>query len=228
MIDPSGDPEIQDLKFDSPTIPPRHFGTGTGDGYWNTVKNVFKDVIIGEYCKLVVDKEGGIHIAAYNFATASLHYAYLSKYDDTGTFKTSVVDSYGITGSDIRLDVAMSASGKPIPYIGYYSASAGCAKLAYLVEPPTGFDQGAAGVESGYFTGKWEVTCIPTESRVEKDNINVAVWKDAAGKITTSTTGTSSSDAISGKVYGNGTSNPVLGYAIRKATEGYIETAQKK
>ena len=228
MIDPSGDPEIQDLKFDSPTIPPRHFGTGSGEGYWTTVKNVFKDVNIGEYCKLVVDKEGGIHIAAYNFATASLHYAYLSKYDDTGTFKTSVVDSYGITGSDIRLDVAMSASGKPIPYIGYYSASAGCAKLAYLVEPDSGFDQGAAGVESGYFTGKWEVTCIPTESRVEKDNINVAVWKDANGTIKNSATGTSSSNTTSGKVYGNGTANPVLGYAIRKATEGYIETAQKK
>ena len=228
MIEPSGDPEIQDLKFDGPTIPPRHFGTGTGDGYWTTVKNVFKDVNIGEYCKMVVDKNGGIHIAAYNFATASLHYAYLSKYDDTGEFKTSVVDSYGITGSDIRLDVAMSASGKPIPYIGYYSASAGCAKLAYLVEPDSGFDQGAAGVESGYFTGKWEVTCIPTESRVEKDNINVAVWKDANGTIKNSATGTSSSNTTSGKVYGNGTSNPVLGYAIRKATEGYIETAQKK
>ena len=228
MIDPSGDPEIQDLKFDSPTIPPRHFGTGTGDGYWNTaVKNVFKDANIGEYCKMVVDKNGGIHIAAYNFATASLHYAYLSSYT-VGSFKTSVVDSYGITGSDIRLDVAMSASGKPIPYIGYYSASAGCAKLAYLVEPDSGFDQGAAGVESGYFTGKWEVTCIPTESRVEKDNINVAVWKDANGTIKNSATGTSSSNTTSGKVYGNGTSNPVLGYAIRKATEGYIETAQKK
>ena len=227
MIDPSGDPEIQDLKFDGPTIPPRHFGTGTGEGYWNTVKNVFKDVNIGEYCKMVVDKNGGIHIAAYNFATASLHYAYLSSYT-ASSFKTSVVDSYGITGSDIRLDVAMSASGKPIPYIGYYSASAGCAKLAYLVEPDSGFDQGAAGVESGYFTGKWEVTCIPTESRVEKDNINVAVWKDANGTIKNSATGTSSSNTTSGKVYGNGTSNPVLGYAIRKATEGYIETAQKK
>lgn len=227
MIDPSGDPEIQDLKFDRPTIPPRHFGTGTGDGYWNTVKNVFKDANIGEYCKLVVDKNGGIHIAAYNFATASLHYAYLSSYT-AASFKTSVVDSYGITGSDIRLDVAMSASGKPIPYIGYYSASAGCAKLAYLVEPDSGFDQGAAGVESGYFTGKWEVTCIPTESRVEKDNINVGVWKDANGTIKNSETGTSSSNTTSGKVYGNGTSNPVLGYAIRKATEGYIETAQKK
>ena len=227
MIDPSGDPEIQDLKFDRPTIPPRHFGTGTGDGYWNTVKNVFKDANIGEYCKMVVDKNGGIHIAAYNFATASLHYAYLSSYT-AGSFKTSVVDSYGITGSDIRLDVAMSESGKPIPYIGYYSASAGCAKLAYLVEPDSGFDQGAAGVESGYFTGKWEVTCIPTESRVEKDNINVGVWKDANGTIKNSETGTSSSNTTSGKVYGNGTSNPVLGYAIRKATEGYIETAQKK
>jgi len=234
MIDPSGDPEIQDLKFDRPTIPPRHFGSqtpgsSTPDGYWTTVKNVFKDANIGEYCKMVVDKNGGIHIAAYNFATASLHYAYLSKYDDTGTFKTSVVDSYGITGSDIRLDVAMSASGKPIPYIGYYSASAGCAKLAYLVEPDSGFDQGAAGVESGYFTGKWEVTCIPTESRIEKDNINVAVWKDpGTGKIKPSVTGPNSSNTTSGKVYGNGTSNPVLGYAIRKATEGYIETAQKK
>ena len=176
---------------------------------------------------LAVDKNGGIHIAAYSTDTKDLHYAYLSKYNGA-SFKTSVVDSYGITGSQIRLDVALSANGKSIPYIGYYSPSAGYAKLAYLVDKSSGFDQGAAGAKDGYFTGDWEVTCIPTTSDIVEDNINVGVWKDAAGKIKASVAGSSSSTTTNGKVYGNGTANPVLGYAITKALDGFIETAQKK
>ena len=235
-INDPGDSEVANLKFYTRTIPPRHFGSqtpgsGTPDGYWTAVKDVFTESNIGEYCKIVIDKNGGIHIAAYNFATADLHYAYLPDYGNTGSFKTSVVDSEGITGSDIRLDVALSENGKPIPYISYYSASAGCAKLAYLVEPASGFDQGAAGVENGYFTGKWEVTCIPTTSRVLKDNINVGVWKDTDGKITASTSAPSGlplPDKEKGTVYGNGTANPVLSYAIKDSINGYIEMAQKK
>ncbi|MGP1490492.1 MAG: hypothetical protein ACTTI6_05465 [Treponema sp.] len=232
IADPSN-PDVAKLKFHTRTVPPRHFGTqtpgtSTPDGYWNEVKDVFGDKInIGEYCKLVVDKDGGIHIAAYSTDTKDLYYAYLSKYDGA-SFKTSVVDSYGITGSQIRLDVALSANGKPIPYIDYYSPSAGYAKLAYLVDKSSGFDQGAAGAKDGYFTGDWEVTCIPTTSDIVEDNINVGVWKDAAGKIKASVAGSSSSTTTNGKVYGNGTANPVLGYAITKALDGFIETAQKK
>jgi len=43
--------------------------------------------------------------------------------------------------------------------------------------------------------------------------------------LTEGKTGSSSSGTENGNVYGNGTSNPVLGYVIE---EGTIETAQKK
>ncbi|MGI5074430.1 hypothetical protein E4N71_03035 [Treponema vincentii] len=197
------------------------------DEAWAAPKDVFGTKNIGAYCKLVVDKNGGIHIAAYSTDTKDLHYAYLPSYN-ASSFTTSVVDSYGITGSQIRLDVALSANGNPIPYIGYYSPSAGYAKLAYLVDKSFGFDQGAAGVEGGYFTGDWEITCIPTESELVEDNINVGVWKDADGKIKASVTGSGGSNTTSGTVYGNGTANPVLGYATTQSINGFIETAQKK
>ena len=201
---------------------------------WAAPKDVFGTKNIGAYCKLVVDKNGGIHIAAYSTDTKDLHYAYLPSYN-ASSFTTSAVDSYGITGSQIRLDVALSANGNPIPYIGYYSPSAGYAKLAYLVDKSSGFDQGAAGVNDGYFTGDWEITCIPTTSELVEDNINVGVWKGADGKIKESVSAPAGLPAFDedaarkkGTVYGNGTANPVLGYATTQSINGFLETAQKK
>ncbi|UTC64750.1 Ig-like domain-containing protein [Treponema sp. OMZ 788] len=215
--------------------------SGNGSGNWKKPIDVFDKMNVGEYCKIAVDKAGGIHIAAFDSDTADLKYAYLSSYSDTA-FKRSTVDSYGITGTHITLDVAYTAAGaagKPVPYIGYYSASAGRSKLAYLVDTATGVSGSAQGTDSnGYFTGKWEVSVVPTASRVQQDNINVGIWKTSGGvikdsKIVTSpgaqpSIGTSSSDKTNGTIYGNGTANPVLGYAIRQAMNGYIETAQKK
>ena len=212
--------------------------SGNGNGNWKKPVNVFGQQNIGEYCKIAVDKEGGIHIAAYDADLANLRYAYLSKYDATD-FKTATVDSYGITGSYISLDVVYE-NGNPVPYIGYYSASAGRSKVAYLVDKTTGVAGGVQGTDDkGYFTGKWEVSIVPTASRVQQDNINVGVWKnagvikDSKANIGTTTVpnwkiGVSSSNTNDGKVYGNGTSNPVLAYAIKEKMNGYIETAQKK
>ena len=79
------------------------------------------------------------------------------------------------------------------------------------------------------FTTDWEVSVVPTSSRMRNDHINVAVWKDADGKIKNSVhTDDNSYSSNEGAVYGNGTANPVMGYAIRKATTGYLETAQMK
>ena len=212
--------------------------SGNGNGNWKEPVNVFGQQNIGEYCKIAVDKEGGIHIAAFDSDAADLKYAYLSKYDATD-FKTAIVDSYGITGSYISLDVVYE-NGNPVPYIGYYSASAGRSKVAYLVDKTTGVAGGVQGADDkGYFTGKWEVSIVPTASRVQQDNINVGVWKnaglikDSKANIGTTTVpdwkiGVSSSNTTDGKVYGNGTSNPVLAYAIKEKMNGYIETAQKK
>jgi len=108
------------------------------------------------------------------------------------------------------------------------------------VDKTTGVAGGVQGTDDkGYFTGNWEVSIVPTASRVQQDNINVGVWKNAGvikdSKVNISATtvpnwdiGVSSSDTTDGKVYGNGTSNPVLAYAIKEKMNGYIETAQKK
>ncbi|MEL3906751.1 MAG: Ig-like domain-containing protein [Treponema sp.] len=203
--------------------------SGNGSGNWKKPIDVFDKMNVGEYCKIAVDKAGGIHIAAFDSDSADLKYAYLSSYN-AASFQTATVDSYGITGTHITLDVAYTAAaGKPVPYIGYYSASAGRSKLAYLVDTATGVSGSAQGTDdSGYFTGKWEVSVVPTARRVQQDNINVGVWKTAGGVIKNSVTGANNSGTENGTVHGNGTDNPVLGYAIRQAMNGYIETAQKK
>ena len=107
----------------------------------------------------------------------------------------------------------------------------------------------SAGANNELFTGNWEVSYIPTDSTITDldqkklnnlDNrINVALWKyDANGLITTiqkSKTGNAGTpDGNSGKCYGNGTSNPVVGYSIMANLTGggsdsandRIETAQ--
>ncbi|UTY25298.1 Ig-like domain-containing protein [Treponema denticola] len=232
------DETSQKLKYTykkNPQIANHASQSGNGNGTWSVPVDVFDKMNVGEYCKIAVDKNGGIHIAAFDSDAADLKYAYLSSYSDT-SFKRSTVDSYGITGTYISLDVAYTengANGKPVPYIGYYSASAGRSKLAYLVDTATGVSGSAEGTDdSGYFTGKWEISVVPTASRVQQDNINVGVWKTNtatdSGVIKASVTGNSNSDTNNGTVYGNGTANPVLGYAIKQSMNGYIETAQKK
>ena len=104
-----------------------------------------------------------------------------------------------------------------------------------------------AGVDTDEYNSNWESSIVPTSSKVPSDHINVGVWKDNSGLLTWSTTdgeepnnsnigekdlshiGTSAPTVNSyGTVYGNGTKNPVLGYAIKQGALGYIETAQMR
>lgn len=133
---------------------------------------------IGKYCKVAVDKKGGIHVAAYDQMKGDLKYAYRSGYK-SGTWQTCTVDSYGIIGSEISMEVAMSDSGsdaKPIPYISYYADSAVKPKIAYLNDVSSVSD----GATKDYFTQKWEVSYLPTSSVVPKDHINVGLWKNGS------------------------------------------------
>ena len=206
----------------------------------------------GEYCKIAVDKNGGIHIAAYDPVNLDLVYAYAKSYNSG--FTTCVVDSNGVVGSNLTLDVALvdDGDGKKIsPYIGYYATSCIKPKIAFYAgetqenaaELTHGFSSVPEdGVDHDIFTGKWECSVVPTSKVVEMqsnqhNDINIGVWKDSDGVIKDSTTGTSStsntlngySSTSYGQIYGNGTSNPVLGYAVKKGSSGdTIETAQLK
>ena len=199
---------------------------------WSVTRNIFAEgAEIGEYCKVAVDANNGIHIAAYSRSGADLYYAYLS--DKDATPKTCLVDSYSQVGKYISIDAAkLSATGNAIPYISYYADGFnGLPKVAYLPEGVNASTELKAGADNDtdLFTGDWEVSLIPTTSYVCEDNMNVAVWKNNNGVIKTSVkTANPTATTNNGTCYGNGTSKFVLGYATEAGVTGYIETAQLK
>ena len=197
--------------------------TGAGVTNWSEPITLFEEA--GEYCKLVVDNDGGVHIAAYDVTENNVVYAYLESYKDTAP-STCIVDSYGNVGEYLTIDVAKDA-GKWVPYIAYQGVYT--PMLAYLNAAFTGSSENAGATDDMY-TGAWEISPVPTPNRtsVLDDNVNVGVWKDDSGQIKKSVSGTSSAYQYYGVCYGNGTSNPVLGYAIETGSGGSIETAQKK
>lgn len=209
----------------------------TSDGWSDPVVVFTGDAAIaGSYCKLAVDASGGVHIAAFDIANNNVVYAKLpsdkkGEASKTEDFTTCLVDGNSPAGDYLTLDVALDATGNAVPYIGYYSSGCIHPKMAYAVTSSTNAGTGSDGL----MTGDWEITVVPTPKKVETQSnqhnpINIGVWKNENGTIkesssTTSTlTGTKASD-MSGKIYGNGTANPVLGYVI---TDDTIETAQKK
>ena len=211
--------------------------TTLNDG-WSTPVRVFSstsdEANAGEYCKIAVDAKGGVHIAAFDSANNTVVYAYLDSAKKGAAnaqtdFDTCLVDGNAPVGEYLTLDVALADSSASVgtPYIGYYSQGSIRPKMAYPVASPT-----LAGTDSSArMTGNWEITVVPTPKKVETQSnqhnpINIGVWKNKdTGVLKESTNETSSGDGSSGKCYGNGTANPVLGYVI---TDDTIETAQKK
>lgn len=220
-------------------------GDVTASG-WSTPVEVFDQssdmYTSGEYCKIIADEDGNIHIAAYDPTNLDLNYAFLSgsnvKATSSSDFETCIVDSYGVTGSNLTLDVAKVGSNW-IPYIGYYATSCIKPKYAYKVVS----DNAPTGAENDWYTQNWEIMVIPSQNVIEMqsnqhNDINIGVWKDKdSGLLKASITGTKSQNHTTsgynstnnGIVWGNGTSNAVLGYAIKSGpSSDTIETAQLK
>ena len=224
-------------------------GDGTSSGIdsfsqsatgWSTPVAVFGEGNgIGEYCKVALDANGKVHIACYDNANADVWYAYIDDYASPSSAKTCIVDSYGIVGTELYLDVALKDSN-PVPYISYYGSSCARPKVAYWAGTKSiATAANIYGAEDEKFTESWETSIIPSSSKISIDHINVGVWKDSSGNLTYSTkngkdpgvdgtVGVSSAGTENGMIYGNGSMNPILGYAITKAAGGYIETAQMK
>lgn len=217
------------------------YNAANGTTGWSTPVAVFsgKDYdYAGEYCKIAVDKKGGIHIAAYDPVNLDLVYAYASSY--SSSFTTCVVDSNGVVGSNLTLDVALDNNKKAVPFIGYYATS--CIKPKYARFVGTSLTGNIDGSQDDEVTGNWEISVVPTSSIIEMqsnqhNDINIGVWKYNDGIIKNSDKGDSvtnntpsSYDSTSnGQIYGNGTENPVLGYAIKYGSSSdTIETAQMK
>ena len=172
---------------------------------WSGSETLFQNAGGGEYCQIVADAKGGLHVVAYA-GNGCLYYAYAPNY--SADFTECIVDATDGVGQHATLDVALNSAGYPIPYIGYYSTT-GKAKHAYLTDAAalalktaTTADQKKAvlaGVDSNMtYTGAWESSIIPSVNTLSvrrEDKINVGVWKETSGtdigKIKASTTGTS-------------------------------------
>lgn len=201
-------------------------------GYWSKAVEVFSGAC--EDVSIKADASGAVHISAYNKAEQSLVYRYItSDYitSDLTAIKDDVVtvDSYQIVGSRTQIDVQKEGSYY-VPYISYYNPATQKTKLAYLL---AGENYSAQGVnDDDTFTGNWEVSVIPTSSDIQEDHTNIGLWKDSLGARRSSVGGTvnnyGSIGDNEGQTSGNGTNNPVVGYATVIGIRGFIETAQMR
>lgn len=217
------------------------------EGGWKGNKVIFSEG--GEHCTVKLDSEGGVHIAAY--VDGSLRYAYLPSVN-AGYSEASnsvQVDSFTITGERITLDTGKDAAGNVIPYISYFNGTARLPSVAKLVVPSSGsidYTAQGTGTSDGedLFTGNWEISLVPSPKTLTTnyyDKMNICLWKQA-GTIVTSkdtrftvtggetgkTSNDNSSGTTNGNIYGNGTANPILGYAIESTSGTCLETAQMK
>ncbi len=207
---------------------------GLNSKNWTGAQTIFTGA--SEYCQVKVDGNGGIHIAAYDRSAGDVKYAYLSAYNTSYNQNTMsyIADSSGVTGSHMRMDVALNAAGNPVPYITYWGSN--MPKIAYLNSATA-----ASGAVNDMFNGNWEVSYIPTASKIDNldsrkdkmnvDNrINVGVWKTGAGVIKNSVTGNDATNAAgNGKIYGSGRPTPMVAYSVfapNDTANSRIETAQ--
>lgn len=205
------------------------------DGYWSKAVEVFSGAC--EDVSIKADASGAVHISAYNKAEQSLVYRYITSDYITSnltTIKDDVVtvDSYQIVGSRTQIDVQKEGSYY-VPYISYYNPATQKTKLAYLIAGKSDKGYSAPGVNpDDTFTGNWEVSVIPTSSDIQEDHTNIGLWKDSSGARRTSVGGTvnnyGSIGDNEGQTSGNGTNNPVVGYATVIGIRGFIETAQMR
>ena len=218
------------------------------DGGWKGQKKIFSEG--GEYCTVKIAPDNSVHIAAN--VDGTLRYAYLQSFNASYNEATDsvTVDSYTITGDQISIDAGRKQIGtdyRVVPYISYYMGTSRLPAIASLVIPADkNMNYKAQGTDTDdNFTGSWEVSLIPSPSRLSggiNDKINVGLWKKTVsstkGVITNSADGVftahgqtpanNSASAQNGNCYGNGTENPVLGYAVKASSGTCIETAQMK
>lgn len=188
----------------------------------------------GGYCAIAVDPEGHIHIASFSKQnTGSLVYTYLDTYKSSFNSETNsvLVDSYGASGQYLTIDFAKDETGtRYVPYIGYLMISVQYPKYAYLKDVESSGKNGGiwspkpgSNEEDNMYRGAWESIILPTQNEFIQDDICIGVFRDSNGNLADIPVKTGTN--ICG---GNGTSNPVLGYGINYAGQGYIETAQLK
>lgn len=212
-------------------------GTATWQNNSYYVSN--ENIRAGTYVSMVVDNKNGIHLAYYSATGGDLYYSYISDPKTKTVTKTVIVDSYGSVGTYPMIDVAKdSKDGNFIPYISFRCESNSDTTASVKIAYPVNWDEDGKvlnGVDSyDRYTGNWEVSVVPTDNTPLTDYTNIGMNKDSFGVKKVFATGTDISKAWSATfavsdsttVYGNGTSNPVVSYAVSE--NGVLEMAQKK
>lgn len=193
----------------------------------------------GKYVSMATDEAGGIHLAYLSNSGANLYYTYMSSVSATPV--TMLVDAYQDVGDRCMITVGRESTSKPwIPYISYKSNYASHTKIAYPVfaSDASSSTLPSAGIVDGTekYTGAWNVSLVPDTNLSIDDTVSVGVnkdWASDSGVMYVFPTGETQKASDTGVyalcdatiVYGNGTKNPVMGYAIE---DGTIQMAQKK
>ena len=209
----------------------------TTSGYWAEAK-VLKEKC-GQYCKVAVDANGGIHIAAYDSANKGIGYVYLPSYSASYSEANNyyLIDAMNGPFDELGLAVAVDGTGttgKAYPTISYYANgtpkmatyTAGITKPAATIPAMP-----AASWANGKYTGNWDVCYVPSASQLLKDHVNVVQPHNTSGviaRVSTTSSFATAGGTDNGTVTGNTTTNPILGYAIREGSKGYLEIAQRK
>lgn len=222
---------------------PRTAQTTLADGTatWQNNSYYVSDANIraGTYVSMAVDNADGVHLAYYSATGGDLYYSYISAPKTKTVTKTVIVDSYGSVGTYPMIDVAKDPeNGNFIPYISFRCESNSDTTASVKIAYPVNWDE-AKNVLDGVddhdrYTGAWEVSVVPTDNTPLTDYTNIGMNKDSSGLKTVFATGNDISKAWaatfavsdSTTVYGNGTSNPVVSYAVSE--NGVLEMAQKK
>ena len=197
------------------------------------------DIRAGTHVSMAIDKADGVHLAYYSASGGDLYYSYIANPKQKTVTRSVIVDSYGSVGTYPMIDVAKdSENGNFIPYISFRCESNSDTTASVKIAYPVNWGEAGNvlnGVDSDdRYTGDWEVSVVPTDNTPLTDYTNIGMKKNPSGVKTVFATGADISQAWaatfavsdSTTVYGNGTSNPVVSYAVSE--NGVLEMAQKK
>lgn len=240
------------LSYDTPSDSDTTMRNNMYTGNWQTNAGVVS-TSGGNFCRMAIDADDGIHIAHYDSTGADLLYTYVpvtSGVPQISSAVTVTVDSFLSVGTWCTIDVAKEYDSvnnryNHVPQIGYFvpacESTSASARVAYPVKFDTNGYPVYDGTEDDMFTGNWEVTTVPTEGIPIINRVNVGMYKTTVngedGVLTAIPTGgtnrknTYSVDkpsypvSDSTTVYGNGTLNPAVVYCL---DDGIVQLAQKK
>ncbi|WP_294430676.1 Ig-like domain repeat protein [uncultured Treponema sp.] len=197
----------------------------------NKTEIIIDSGLAGWYPDMVVDGDGGIHIAYYGAKNGDLKYAYLTSYTDT-VADVCTVDSFLSVGTRASISVSATKKGfkvgdttvqKYVPFISYYMGAFTATQTSVRTAWPVALGENESAIDKSktpntyvdgavndQYTGSWEVQTLPLDSFPSDYTIGIGVKATA--------TSTAAERAAAVKAEGN----IILGYGT---TEG-LETAR--